>query len=502
MKITRREMIKVSLGVFGGIAAGMVGVLKPEDNSPFTQQLGRIDTAEQIAHNFQHASTGELMAYYAVFFPAFNYKHLFNAPALLRDAAEKQKARDRTDPHRLDALPAVAAAHLLAQAPDTATRVDLSKKIADAMSDPRREVLEIVLQNLITSTPADFDSILHLEPGLPIIEAGNDLIDRCKSSHKLLSPLCFYIQFLTTAQNILRVREGKPEVTRLIDDVLGRIKESDKPPHFWYAKRLIEIYQSLPPPTVGDPSTIPPQRSEMLMGWRNLRIYPGYQSLLEHFALIQLRTIYSVWSTATGRDSSDLEIMDVDSSKRALDKMVAFTRTYELIPLLRPFLEDQIHIREQDFSNFLRGDFPYLFKQYDVPSEYINSILPERILANRIPFSSYDERIIQWSTYNSSGQSSFVDWIENLLKISGGVGGGLALWNVIEAFSKMISSEGLNADARKELKERSEEFRSEVSKHAELIDSNIGESLDQLDEALGSIDVDKDGHLIPTKGRK
>src|SRR5438067_2357035 len=92
-QFSRREFNRLALGVLGGVAGGITGVLTPDDNSPFSSQLQRIDSPLDVVQHFQHASSGELMAAYSVFFPAFLTGN-FQAPNQLQAAAARQRHID------------------------------------------------------------------------------------------------------------------------------------------------------------------------------------------------------------------------------------------------------------------------------------------------------------------------------------------------------------------------------------------------------------------------
>jgi hypothetical protein len=118
--LSRREAAKV---VGGSLAFSLFvsyldyeieqGDCDPE--SIFVQLARDFTTPDEVASAFSRADTGFLMASYSVFFPEFLAKYGPNAVDALHAAAEKQKRiQPRQNPHRLDALPSVAAAHWVA----------------------------------------------------------------------------------------------------------------------------------------------------------------------------------------------------------------------------------------------------------------------------------------------------------------------------------------------------------------------------------------------------
>ena len=131
----------------------------------------------------------------------------------------------------------------------------------------------------------------------------------------------------------------------------------------------------------------------------------------------------------------------------------------------------------------------------ELPNEFISTVSSEQYLATRVPFSSADERIIQWTTWENSPEESFPRRMRFLLGIGGGAGGGFAINQIFETVSKLVGEKDISDDTKDQLKEKSESIIEQAQKHADEVERATGASLDQLDEELGKINVDNAGNL-------
>src|SRR5262249_52277555 len=153
LNISRRRVLALPFAIAGAAALGTSNWLKqPDQTNPssiFINQLYNTpDDPDVIAREFANFRTATLMASYSVFFPRFLESRGIDGVKELTNAKDAEKLKTVKNHHRLDVLPAVAAAHLL---PRTTSKYKpmLCWTISQALRDSRREVREIMLQNLI-----------------------------------------------------------------------------------------------------------------------------------------------------------------------------------------------------------------------------------------------------------------------------------------------------------------------------------------------------------------
>ena len=150
----------------------------------------------KVASTFVRADSAFLMASYAVFFPEFLRRYGFDAVDAIRVAADEEKKLHPRDHHRLDALPSIAAAHLMPWAKSEATRNHLSLSVLSGLKDSRREVREIVLQNLVTSVAPNFDSVRFFSVEPRILLQIREIFAEACDNEKLLKPALLCAEFL------------------------------------------------------------------------------------------------------------------------------------------------------------------------------------------------------------------------------------------------------------------------------------------------------------------
>jgi len=389
--LSRREFGKAIVAIIAGVSSLVIfkgGEKRSFDPSGLFVSLRKDYTNPQdVAAAFVKAKSPLLMASYAVFFPDFLRRYGRSAVDKIRKASNLEKQKYSKDHHRLDALPAVTACHFLPFTKEDKARHTLTQEIAAALADPRREVREIVIQNLITATAPDIDVFRFFSVDSTVLSALKEIILQAEENPKLLMPVSLCAEFLLNAEALLKKRTG--EYISPYSNLLDRIRNS-KSAHFWYVARLIDVHRKTFTVDAYDHSSLPPQSSEALMGWKNL-----YQSreYLEQLALIRAHLIYVNLQTASGAIGAD-EVMNTVEAQRALPKTIAFFRNFDLVPLQNFDLVAATPKSDEGFRQFMSGEFRDLI---EYPSKFgvdLSDIQPsdeEIRLAECVPFAQYSD---------------------------------------------------------------------------------------------------------------
>ena len=321
------------------------------------------NNAEKVAEKFAQADTPFLLASYSNFFPNYIVRHVCDDDPTARirnicnELTNQRKYQDNK--HRLDVLPAVTAIHCLSVTNDDRKRNLLREIISNALADPRREVREIVIQNLTSAMKPTADSKRRFSFDGQMIDRINQIIDDCRGSDKLLSPASLSVQCLLNARSFTIM---SPVVRRKVDEILNRIDcTSGNPIHFRYIRDVISHHKTgFLKPQIGEAYSLPPHRTELLMGLQHKRRkWPTEYCAAE--ALVQARLIYSIWRTATGEDTSDQQIMNSEQANVALPKTISFLRDMDWQWLLDGS-QEKVPEHEIGFRRFLANELPELQK--------------------------------------------------------------------------------------------------------------------------------------------
>lgn len=356
--VSRRNFLRAGTLVAliaGGLCGALERIGRKAPVGPLIDTLNAEDSPTGVAQAFREVSTPSLLALYAAFFPSFLKHWGRSGPAVIREAAESEKLNPGKNVHRLDAAPAVVAAHLLPMTLQ-AEKGDLWETISQVLRDPRREVREIVLQNLISAGLPDFDTSRFFALDEEVLAAIERCIEEAKSTAKLLTPLCFATQLLLNLKTTLASRGESAEADRVARH-LQVITESNVP-HFSYARHLASVHEELFRHAYRfDPYSLPPHITEALMGWHHLPL--RFQPYLEALSLVHARNTFSIWETTTGSDSTQLATMSQGDAKQALPKALSFIKNFDTLPLLR---SARAPIQEPRFERFLRLELPTLLE--------------------------------------------------------------------------------------------------------------------------------------------
>jgi hypothetical protein len=390
----RREFGKRIAGIVA--TAGTFLLFRGSNNdfsdprSVFIDLQDKYKTPQEAAAAFVRAKTPFLMASYAVFFPEVRRRQGRAMVEEIRKAAEKEKLKYSKDHHRLDALPALTAAHFLRVTKDDSNRHKLCSEISSALTDPRREVQEIVLQNLITAVSPNIDSVRFLTFDSQVLNSINALLLTAEQNPKLFTPIALAAEFLLNSQALLQARHAPPSSLAPYKKLLNKICAS-RAPHFWLVGRTIEIHQKTFVANPHNIKSLPPQSSEALMGWKFL--YDTSGAYLNQLALTRARLLYIIWETTSGKLPSD-DVMNAIQAQRALPKVIDFFRSFQLLPLITPEIVEAMPMEEQGFRKFMRSDFHQLIahpEQKGIDLSDIESPDEEILLASKVPFSKYDD---------------------------------------------------------------------------------------------------------------
>jgi hypothetical protein len=505
IKISRRAFISSVLGAIGGSIAVSSEIFGDESVLPIAGQLGCLDECEDIIAKFDRASTGDLMTSYSVFFPYFlaqcpcppkfmenavnNIKRSSPYPYFTTEDPTQQTFYDyksSINPHRIDVLPAVVSCHSLKTATSRDQHEYFINLIAKSLDDPRREILEITLQNLISSALPIHDCIINYQVGEEILRKGDRILKNCAETPKLLSVLFLYTQYILTGQLFLKKQDRtQSNAYKKIGKQIDYIKELKRPGHYWYAKKLIDIYNTLPTIRENNILSLPPQLLESLMGWKKLNA--KYHDLLTLFALISARTTFSEWETSIGKDTSFLNVSSNNASKVAFKKGIAFQCSYNLQPFYSPFVLKEDSIPDSYFLNFIIKDYPYILRNKEAYESFIEDPATVEYLSNHVPFSQYNEYIVPTTTWKINSKDGFSKFMKNFMMIATGAITGSSFTLLLSSLVELV----LDHSTKKRNLSKTDEtkFKEEISSRTKEIQNKISETQNEIESAHGKINI-------------
>ncbi len=307
-----------------------------------------------VAKTFDRAGPGLLLGSYGNFFPTFMEQHLYwNAPAAIEEAARVHSPNAK-NPHRMFALPAVAAAHALYRTRDD-RQESVTQFILKALDSRNREVREIVLQNLISASLPSPDVALRWNLRTALLRKVLKVIQESEHEQRLLSPAALAVTLLLNTRNVQNSSPtalGRDEAMR-IEDALTRVL-SCRAPHFAYLKKLKKRHdQEFLSFNCHDVSSLPSHGTEMLVQASGARKTASrYNACLVE---IHAKTTYDVWRTAEGIVRGDDAVMTKKQAEDALPKMLNFEAAAGMLPLLSDVPHADLGSTENDFRDYVRG---------------------------------------------------------------------------------------------------------------------------------------------------
>lgn len=329
-------------------------------------QRFRIDPVE-VAAAFRYAPPALLLSSYGNFFPNFMLSTGFSgAPRALRDAARSNSPllSNPENPHRLEALPAVAAAHALPFT-DRSSQEELLSDIVQALTSKNREVREIVLQNLITASLPSPENQLRWTVNERLLRRVIQVIEDAKHASQLLSPAALALTMLLNTRATLKsngsanAREQAAGVDRLVRQAL-----SHGPEYFVYLKRLKKVHElEFAHYDPHDASSLPSHTTEMILQARHSRRgTPDYNSSL---ALIHARTTFDVWRTAEGLPGGDDSVMTKEQAKNAFPKMLSYEVAVGMLHEMPTLRQVGLPTSEQKFEKFMLDELVPRLREHE-----------------------------------------------------------------------------------------------------------------------------------------
>jgi hypothetical protein len=345
--------------------------------------------AEAIIETFRDAPSGNLMLYYQLFWPIFIradqvLQRVVEFGRLYEDKRREKEKYERW--HRVRVLPAVAAAHALGLVDDKEEKDVLQNLIVrthevalDPGSDPNREVLEIIWQNMTAA-------LIRNRGNWEVFEARPHLVTQaeavCKSflagERVLLHAAMTAWQFLLTYERALMERRDALRLAevRAVRESVMRLPTSDvvwlKALDRLYSRRR-EYIQMLP------------QVSEILIGRQR------YEGIVDLFTLARLHTTHSNFLLAEGKHYSPYT--SAERARKVVEGSLNFLSNYGVVP------QDWQKLKTlAENNNFFSEDgvkyLDHIFKEYNTTfsaSEFEKRDIDRIWLAQLVPFRNLDE---------------------------------------------------------------------------------------------------------------
>jgi len=274
--INRRQFL-ISMGAIGAAAgfsleySSLYGNIAP--SKVFVDLHNFSNDPIDVAKHFQSANTPTLNVIYSKFFPPFLDR--WNQDALskimLAVMGLKKDPKRLFNQHRLDALPAIVACHLLPRTLHE-EKERLFSEISEALQDDRREVKEMVLQNLYNASLPDFDSYKYFSINTEILNAIDQIIKDSEDTPLLVTPLCLCTEILLNIRLLLSGQGGSnnySEINKRIEQI-----EQSKSENYKYINELIKshsfVFRGIVKKDIIKCNLLPPQHTEALLGWELL----------------------------------------------------------------------------------------------------------------------------------------------------------------------------------------------------------------------------------------
>jgi hypothetical protein len=495
MELSRRQFIKLSSGTIA--SAWTYFVFREQEKLPvkpekaFVSLSHDFSSATEVTHSFVRANTPFLMASYAVFYPDLLLTRGRNAIQELKKAKEEEKSTYDKNHHRLDALPAVAAAHLLPVTVIENQKDILCDEIANALNDRRREVREIVMQNLITATSPNDDTLRHFSVNDEVLRCIESILLEAEENEKLLTPATLCAEFLLNARVLQQANNSSKKDIERYDRLIDMLRMS-RADHYWFVSKLVQLHEATFTSPEKHARLLLPQSSEALMGWKKF----GYaRDYLAHLSLLRARLMYTNLYTSSGMLPSD-EVMNKDQASHALPKTISFFKNF----MLRDLIDideclDNMPQSEKLFKKFMSsGKFDDLImnpESHNISMKDVQSDRDEVELAKCVPFAQYREYgLLQKMAddQNEDRRKFIIKAVDTGFKTAaagyGSYKGSGLLYDVVARIFSLKQEE--HSEVPKDVKEKAVE---QAAKKEEEIDQGKYEGVNDQERELDNIDL-------------
>ncbi|TKJ41643.1 hypothetical protein CEE37_03490 [candidate division LCP-89 bacterium B3_LCP] len=495
MKISRRRLFQFISGIVVG--ASTYFLFWQKEKSPSKPEKAFVSlnrdflSATDVAKSFVEANTPFLMASYAVFYPPLLRKLGRGAVQELKKAKEAEKLINKKNHHRLDSIPAVAAAHLLSVSPLQNDKDMLCNEIVPALNDRRREVREIVVQNLISAASPNIDTLRYFAVNKEILDSIKKILLEAEANEKLLTPATICAEFLLNSRLILNAREVPAQEINQYDELINMLKGS-RANHFWFISELIKLHEATFTSPKYQASRLLPQSSEALM---NCRKFDYARDYLSHLALIRARLLLTNFYTSSGKTASD-DVMNSNQAKYALPKSISFINNFKLRDLIiNNEAINSIPKSEKALKSFLTtGEFDELINNPHKFGVSLVDVKPDREeidLSKCVPFTQYKDHGIMQKVVECQDENRrrFIYKViqEGFNAAATGYGASVASGFFYDFVAPMFGIEKKEqSKIHEDIKEKAVEQA--VMKEKE-IDSGYYKGVDEQERELGPIDL-------------
>ena len=248
-----------------------------------------------LLHNFYNSPSHELTQRYVMGFTpivltaaAGDADKRFAKLDEAKSLADEMYDTIEVNRHRVRAFPACVASHLLPFCQDH-DAIFAGEILAEAFYFPQREIQEIVPQNLTSAITRDHYSWSHYWVPDKVLEAMLDYLSRRPSNPLFSAGSNITIQFLTYYHLSINNREvsGVLSETRkrhnkMIERAFDLVRNA-KDEYSWFVKQWFHVIQQSCQ-TVSKTSRtyklLPPQSSELVLGWKNCSTMAQWSQVL------------------------------------------------------------------------------------------------------------------------------------------------------------------------------------------------------------------------------
>jgi hypothetical protein len=343
------------------------------------EPIGVIDICDRIV---KAGSTAELLFYYSVFFEPYLHEHGLRTVAELQNTVGLRAVRERYqhDHHRLEALPGIAAAHLLGTASTKSQAEQLDDTLRAGMASEERQTLEMIVQNLTTSMIANPDTRRFFRISPELLGCIHRLLRRCLNSRHYFFPLCNTLLFLL---NLRLLYMDRKEPIHQINSILAEITSRPTPSWCWMARTLITVHQQTFKSSIGAP---PGLTESTLMR----SIPPNQTTYYTVVGLAQVLSLHDQYLTAQGKRRYDNYSTEV--ARRAYSKTGARLKFFDIPQRFIKGLAT-MPLPDREFRSFLAGEMDELFAK-DAGIDEFRPDETEVQFAAYAPFSNLSDKEI------------------------------------------------------------------------------------------------------------